>query len=221
MLVTLNPFSPPQHSPLPVHPSQTPKAVTVTRTMEDFEALHAPSIDAVLWQRTLSPSIQSGLDSVAALDCEDARLRVTLNDVRKGVMSALTDRDLTLTPALQWLVDDIAALTQRFAAITKARELELRLEWIDHNACPRFHRDNVSARLLCTYSGPVTEYGLTPEDGPMPERIYATPTASPILLKGKLWPDACQKPLIHRSPLIEGTGAKRLMLAINPPLLPV
>ncbi|MEM6422079.1 MAG: DUF1826 domain-containing protein, partial [Pseudomonadota bacterium] len=42
------------------------------------------------------------------------------------------------------------------------------------------------------------------------------PTGMPILLRGKLWPESPASGIVHRSPPIEGTGATRLVLVLDP-----
>jgi hypothetical protein len=202
----------------PAEPAAPPAPVFTTDRLAELDALRRSTVDAVLWQRTLPATLQAELDRIATQEIEDARFLAAAPDVGDAVIETLLARDLKRTPTVGWLAADIGALAQRFATITDTTELELRLEWIDHNACPRFHRDNVSARLLCTYSGPGTEYGALPDGGDTPEAIHTAPLACPMLFRGKLWAEASPNPLVHRSPLIEGTGARRLMLAINPPL---
>lgn len=48
--------------------------------------------------------------------------------------------------------------------------LRLRFDVINFNGCPKFHVDAVKARLVCTYRGTGTQYGLS-VDGQDPEQI--------------------------------------------------
>ncbi|MEM8851819.1 MAG: DUF1826 domain-containing protein, partial [Pseudomonadota bacterium] len=77
----------------------------------------------------------------------------------------------------------------------------------------RFHVDAIHARLVCTYRGPGTQYGLS-TDGAPPTRVFTVPTGAPILLRGSLWPGEATG-LMHRSPPIEGTGITRLVLVLD------
>lgn len=113
------------------------------------------------------------------------------------------------------LVDDIAALADVFADVMHAPYLRLRLDVIKTNACRKFHIDAVTARLVCTYRGTGTQYGIS-TDGTEPKRIFTVPTVSPILLRGTLWPETPRSGLLHRSPPIEGTGETRLLLVLDP-----
>ncbi|MEL6792362.1 MAG: DUF1826 domain-containing protein, partial [Pseudomonadota bacterium] len=75
--------------------------------------------------------------------------------------------------------------------------------------------DNVVARLLCTYRGPGTQYGVA-DSGEDPGEIYETAEGAPILLRGELWRGDAPSGLKHRSPPIEGTGVARLVLVLDP-----
>lgn len=118
-------------------------------------------------------------------------------------------------PERNRLIDDIAALADIFAEIMRARWLRLRLDVVTTNACRRFHIDAVTARLVCTYRGTGTQYGIS-ADGAEPSRIFTVPTGAPILLRGTLWPERPRSGLLHRSPPIEGSGETRLVLVLDP-----
>lgn len=112
------------------------------------------------------------------------------------------------------LVDDIAALAEIFASTMRAKWLRMRLDVVQTNACRKFHIDAVTARLVCTYRGMGTQYGVSVE-GAEPSRVVTVPTSSPILLRGTLWPENPKSGLLHRSPPIEGTGETRLLLVLD------
>lgn len=97
------------------------------------------------------------------------------------------------------------------ASSTIARDGGLRLDVVTRNACRRFHIDAVTARLVCTYRGTGTRYGVSTGGGE-PRRVFTVPTGSPIVLRGMRWPETPLSGLLHRSPPIEGTGETRLVL---------
>lgn len=113
------------------------------------------------------------------------------------------------------LVDDIAALAGVFAGLVRARWLRLRLDVVTTNACRRFHVDAVTARLVCTYRGTGTQYGVS-TGGAEPRRVFTVPTGAPIILRGTSWPEQPRSGLRHRSPPIEGTGETRAVLVLDP-----
>ena len=117
-------------------------------------------------------------------------------------------------PEFDWLVQDIALLADVFATQMAAPWLRLRLDRITTNACRKFHIDAITARLVCTYRGSGTQYGISP-DGEDPKRVFSVPTGAPIILRGTLWPEQPKSGLLHRSPPIEGTGETRLVLVLD------
>lgn len=188
------------------------------RGVEDAAALRgflAPDAAAAIWNRSLPDGV---LDWVASLD--PARLprgRVILH--RSNVAAAVRELcDMAALPAgaqRDWFETDIADLAHIFADLVKTRYLRLRLDVVTTNACRKFHLDAITARLVCTYRGTGTQYGLA-DRGQDPARIFTVPTGAPILLRGSLWPPEPPSGLLHRSPPIEGTGETRLVLVLDP-----
>jgi hypothetical protein len=114
-----------------------------------------------------------------------------------------------------WLEEDISDLAARFAEMMRAPYLRLRLDAITTNACRKFHVDAIYARLICTYRGTGTQYGISP-DGEDPKRVFTVGTGSPMVMRGTLWPQNPPSGLLHRSPPIAGTGETRLVIVIDP-----
>ncbi|GAB5471891.1 MAG: hypothetical protein Kilf2KO_49210 [Rhodospirillales bacterium] len=123
-------------------------------------------------------------------------------------------------PMRDLLVEDIAALADAFARITRSDLIDLRLEGIAHDACWKFHRDCVEARLLTTYHGSATEWvppshsqeALSAQQsfqGPI-ERLSAHGVG---LFKGSYARPGSG--IVHRSPPIAGTGETRLLICLN------
>jgi hypothetical protein len=73
----------------------------------------------------------------------------------------------------------------------------------------------VTARLVCTFRGAGTQYGIS-ADGAEPGRIFTVPTGAPIVLRGARWPERPRSGLLHRSHPIEGTDQTRLVLVLDP-----
>lgn len=111
-------------------------------------------------------------------------------------------------------------LAKRLMGITCDDHAVIRLEIVEDDACRRFHADYVTVRLICTYFGPGTEW-LSEEQATAQRAgaplagcaIQSLATGHVGLFKGRVWaPDGA---IIHRSPPISGTGAKRLVLVVN------
>lgn len=194
---------------------ETTVGVGVADEPEGLFVIRQPDCAAAIWQRSPIPSFQSWLDGLAPDQLPRARMILRPD----AVHAALTETcDLAGTPAgpeRDRLIDDTAALAAMFAKLTRAPYLRLRYDVVTTNACRKFHVDAVVARLVCTYRGTGTQYGIS-TDGAEPSRIFTVPTGTPILLRGTLWPESPSSGLLHRSPPIEGSGETRLVLVLDP-----
>jgi hypothetical protein len=114
------------------------------------------------------------------------------------------------------LRDDILLQAQRFAAFMQVDAVRLRLEAVTTNACRKIHADYTDLRLITTYHGPGTDY-LPVDAEPVEGNLLRMITGHIGLFKGRLFADG-HVPCLHRSPPIEATGEKRLVLVIDTPL---
>ena len=189
--------------------------VGVADTPEGLSALHRPGCAAAIWRRQPLPGFQSWVDRLDPDVLPRARVILRPEAVRDAALEVCDASGTPAGPERDLLVDDIAALADIFTGLMHARWLRLRLDVVTTNACRRFHIDAVTARLVCTYRGTGTQYGIS-TDGAEPRRIFTVPTGAPILLRGRLWPERPLVGLLHRSPPIEGTGETRLVLVLDP-----
>lgn len=186
----------------------------VADTPEGLAAIHRPGCAAAVWRRQPLPGFQPWIDTLDPDELPTARVILRPDTIREAAAKVC---DASGTPAgheRDQLVDDIAALADVFAGLMRARWLRLRLDVVTTNACRRFHIDAVTARLVCTYRGTGTQYGIA-TDGAEPKRIFTVPTGAPIVLRGTLWPERPRAGLLHRPPPIEGTGQTRLVLVLD------
>ena len=131
--------------------------------------------------------------------------------------------------ALRW-----AAL---FCALLDERQCKLTLASVRTDSCRKFHADFVRLRALCTYAGPGTELvddahvhrevhmdtsrslrAIADANAQMildPSKILRANTGDLVALKGELWPFNRGRGAIHRSPPIEASGQRRLVLTID------
>lgn len=189
--------------------------VGVADTPEGLSALHRPGCAAAIWRRQPLPGFQSWIDRLDPDVLPRARVILRPEAVRHAASEVCDTLSTPGGPERDRLVDDIAALADIFAGMMQARWLRLRLDVVTTNACRKFHIDAVTARLVCTYRGTGTQYGIS-TNGAEPCRIFTVPTGAPILLRGTLWPEHPRSGLLHRSPPIEGTGETRLVLVLDP-----
>ncbi len=189
--------------------------VSVAHAPENLNILAKPECAAAIWQRQPLPAFQTWIDGVDPENLPTARVILKPQSVL-SVLSGLCDSSLMPDgPHRQRLIGDIAALSHLFCDLMDAPYVRLRLSRITANACSKFHIDAITARLVCTYLGMGTQYGIS-HDGGEPKRMFTVPTGSPILLRGTLWPENPRSGLLHRSPPIEGSGETRLVLVLDP-----
>ena len=189
--------------------------VGVTDTPAGLSAIHNPGCAAAIWRRRTLPRFQSWIDALAPQRLPAARIVLPPAKVRDAARQVCEVAGTPDCAERTRLVDDTAALAQLFAGLMVASYLRLRFDVVTTNACRKFHIDTIAARLICTYRGPGTQYGIS-TDGAEPRRVFTVPTGTPIVLRGTLWPEPPKSGLLHRSPPIEGTGETRLVLVLDP-----
>lgn len=194
-----------------------PAGVQITDTLDGLAAINAPDCAAVIWARPDCPALS---DWLAALpDDQLPQTRQILHPDAIGPALEQLCATLPESAERQVFIASITTLVEAFANTLRAPWLRLRLEVVTGDACRKFHVDNVTARLVCTYRGTGTQYGLAPR-GAEPEVIHTVPTGQPIVLRGMRWPTTPPSLLKHRSPPIAGTGEARLLLVLDPILDP-
>lgn len=181
-----------------------------------------PAMDLVIWERRLPPDLQTWLVSLRVDQLPCGRMLVGRTDIRDALDALFASSGTPDGPPANALLHDIVDVAERFAAVAECDPIDIRLDVVDHDACWKFHRDNVDLRLLTTYVGPGTQY-VTPGnaeraidrqkayDGP----IEHVPEQAVALFKGALC--ASGTGVVHRSPPIAGSGETRLLLCLNSP----
>ena len=192
-----------------------PMGVAITDRPEELAAFRASGCVAAIWRRPPDQPLSARLDRVDPDRLPNGRATLHRRAVRAALTEMCARAQTTRRPVLALLIDDATALAEVFADLMGARHLSLRLQAIATNTCARFHVDAMTARLVCTYRGTGTQYGIS-IDGTDPTRIFTVPNGSPILLRGSLWPETPPSGLRHRSPPIEGTDETRLVLVLDP-----
>lgn len=193
--------------------------VGVTDTPIGLASIHKPGCAAAIWRRQMEPGVQSWIDGLAPDHLPSTRVIVRPEAIGKAVREACAEAETPECPERDWLAEDIAVLSDIFATQMNASWLRLRLSKVTTNACRKFHIDALTARLVCTYRGLGTQYGIS-TDGDDPQKVFTVPTGAPILLRGTDWPEDPKSGLLHRSPPIEGTGETRLVLVLDPVIDP-
>lgn len=184
--------------------------------------VHREGVALAIWRRRLPTGLAAWLRALDPGHLPDGRVLVHTRDLAAALTAMMDESALSDTPARRCLIDDMVDLGIAFAGVMSTRIVDLRLEAVRDNACWKFHRDRVTARLLTTYRGPGTQWVFrTHADRALAEQSAyrgptgQLPTGSVGLFKGDLAPDGAG--MLHRSPPIATTGTTRLLLCINPP----
>jgi len=189
--------------------------VGIADRKEDLSVIAKPGCAAAIWRRQPPRKFQNWIDALEPDQLPETRVIVRPNEIRRVALEACEACETPKCSERDQLIDDVTALADVFTRTMKAPYLRLRLDVVNSNACRRFHIDAVTARLICTYRGTGTQYGIL-TDGAEPQRVFTVPTGAPVLLRGTLWPEAPRAGVLHRSPPIEGTAETRLVLVLDP-----
>ena len=169
----------------------------------------------VIWDRKIPVNIQEWLNKVDPLLIPSFRETCHKYEVSDIITNITENLRITKQTETDWLVQDLIKLSELFSNLMKVDYIRLRMEVVLTDSCRKFHIDAVKARLICTYRGQGTQYGMS-LDGNDPKNFKTTPTSSPILLKGTRWIENNPEMILHRSPPIEGTGETRVVFVVDP-----
>lgn len=184
-------------------------------TPDKFSILAKPGVAAAIWRRQLPADFQQWINTLPTENLPSARVIVRSEVVRDAVEVICDSANMPNTFKRRFFTDDVVLQARKFSELMNTNLLRLRFDVVHDDACRKFHIDAVTARLVCTYRGPGTQYGIS-LDGEEPQRVFSAEAGSPILLRGTKWPEPPHSGLVHRSPPIEGSGIARLVLVIDP-----
>ena len=190
-------------------------AVKTIATAEDLSIVKQTGLSGLIWERPIDPSAQGWIDSISATNLSSVDVVCDIEHLEDKIANICDAAGIPTSGERHWFESDILQLATVFTQNMRAPSVRVRIDVVKDNACSKFHIDNVLARLICTYRGPGTQYGLTFE-GEEPEEVSSAPRGAPFLLRGRKWPDNSVAPLRHRSPPIEGTDITRIVLVLDP-----
>ena len=183
--------------------------------------IHDDDVNIVIHERDIRP-LSSEIAALLAQGIS-ANLYGSNTDLLRQLTSVL---DPATYPKL---TKDVALLLQRFAEVTYSKEQQLLFKVVDTNMCRRFHTDVNDLRMLCTYSGPGTQW-LTNDNVNTKAlssrsenarivrdeaRIRQAGAGDVVLLKGSAYPGENTRAVVHRSPPVEASREQRLLLRID------
>ncbi len=189
---------------------------------EGLGAITRPDVELVIWRRSLPLSLQTWLERLDVTLLPNIRLLVRPEDLVRAMEPLLNDCGLPKGKMRALLVRDVDNLVSAFARVARTDLVDVRLESVGGDACWRFHRDCVAARLLTTYYGPATEW-VRPrhaEAALRTQKRFKGPIEHLRAHHVAIFKGSCAGPgsgIVHRSPPIAGTGRRRLLLCLNKP----
>ncbi|MEE4011904.1 DUF1826 domain-containing protein [Roseibium sp. FZY0029] len=189
--------------------------VIIGRDPDILADIREPGVAAAIWRRTPEPEFQKWIDALPPDSLPELRTVVPVHLAEAAVMAACESHGVPACEMRDTLASDVGALALMLAKTLTVRLVRLRLDVSEDVMCPKFHLDNVCARLLCTYRGAGTEYvpeNVAHESG----RIRQVPPGGVAIFRGRHWTCEERTALLHRSPVATPESGPRLLLVIDP-----
>lgn len=208
----------------PQHPKTDSKPAVnwaIDTTPQILEHIHHKNVNIAIYERT-THSLTYEINQLLDQNIE-VKLNGTMDAILQDLLNAVDPKVYPL------ITKDIKALLDCFKAIVGVKKFRLLFATINTNMCRKFHVDINTIRMLCTYSGPGTLW-LTNDNinrkalGTCGDHacivreennIQQAKTGAVLLLKGARYPYGATNAVVHRSPTIEETRKKRLLLRID------
>ena len=201
-------------------PAPSSEAVETCNMADGLAAIGNPDVELVIWRRAPPVSLQTWLDDMEAACLPDFRVLVQTGSLRRAVEPHLDACGMPAGAMRDLLIADIDKLVSTFSMIIGNDLVDLRLERVSSDACWKFHRDCVDARLLTTYRGAATEWvdPVHADRALREQRAYAGPLQHLRVHEVAVFKGSCAgsgSGIVHRSPPIAGSGQTRLLLCLN------
>ncbi len=187
-----------------------------------------PDVNLFCWDRPLDLRITHYLKSLLLNDLPPIRCSVDQENLHQQLRNACTAWNNNDWPAGGLFWQDVVRITEDFLQFSTDGTGVLHLKVVNDNACAKFHIDGYRLRLFSTYYGPGTQW--LPENavnrqalGTTNERIVVDPskiqqmdTGHVAILKGEPFNRKnTVQGIVHRSPQIDRTECKRIILRID------
>jgi len=189
---------------------------------EKLDIIRERHINLAIWQRVTDPTMLPIIQWLAREPLE-LEYKMDVEDISRSLHKHIT-APLEFEQSRYRFIADIQRLAIIFAEHTVTRFIRLIVESVQDVPCPKFHQDNISLRLICTYAGAGTQWlensnvnthgdccgGKMVRDN---SRIQQLKPFEVALMKGKLWPKN-DMGIYHRSPKPE-ENAPRLVVKMD------
>lgn len=173
----------------------------------DIRRINEPGNDILVVHR--SPPVDFS-QLVAGATVGEVRFKMTARGAAGKIARGLACLNMTLPGRhRELLAEDIFGLVCGMLITFEWPRVEVRLDVADVQSCPKFHCDNVSVRLVTTYTGPGTDYVARSS----PQAIHQATAGELVFLKGHRHPTHSDQ-ILHRSPEV-CPGNRRFTVAID------
>lgn len=189
---------------------------------EKLDCIRKQHINLAIWQRPFDVTMQPVMRWLAAEPFE-LEYPVAVDDVSRTLHKNIV-APLEYEQSRYRLIADIQRLAILFSNYASTHRIRLIVESVHEVPCPKFHQDNVSLRLICTYVGAGTQWlensnvnthadccgGKIVRDN---SRIQQLKPFEVALMKGKIWQSNAMG-IYHRSPHLEA-GQPRFVVKMD------
>ena len=207
---------------------RVPKQV-ISTSWEDRHTVLKSNVNLFCWKRQAIPEMESFLANATERDLKPISFYTHIDDLSSKLNELKLDWSGAIADAGDAFRADVHELAYDFInSFSKEKCGTVYLKLVSDNECTKYHTDGYSLRLFTTYHGAGTQWlpergvnraGLGKTNGEIvkdPSFIQQMDTFEVGILKGEL-PNRINKVkgIVHRSPEIEKTGEKRIILRID------
>lgn len=194
--------------------------VVVTSKNNMLGDIGAPTTSLVIWERMIPSVANEWLKHLAPDQLPQGRVLANCKTIEKAVGSFFVNCAAKDGEAARCLEQDIIKLANIYSDIAKTDTVDIRLDAIQHDACWKFHLDQVALRMVTTYIGAGTQYVVAEhaDEALRQQKAYSGPLKKIPEQAVAIFKGAHSRPgagILHRSPPANSFSGTRLLLCIN------
>jgi hypothetical protein len=198
------------------------KNYAIGTSLTVLDSIHEVDTNIAIYKRNIV-CLSDEIESLLSFDV-DVKATGDLQAIEEVVSEALD------ASKFGKIIADVKGLLQVFSNVAGAESYRLFLGTVNTNMCRKFHTDINDLRMLCTYIGPGTLWlkedninrralvSSSSQDEDIvvnQNEIQQVEAGSALILKGAIYPKEGTRAIVHRSPTVEESGERRLLLRID------
>ena len=197
----------------PANSSSRPVPLRTVVKCEDLSQIIELGFDELaelaLWDRDVPCEIERAFCSTDFSYLPDFRVDGSAQTVVKRLLSFLSRQNWDVLITCQIVSDlvQIVGLTSKLDP-----DYTVRLEYIDDEACSKFHKDETDIRLMCTYVGHGTQWMRRPV-GNQHKKVHELSAMQMVMLRGER--PGQKGEILHRSPPLKKGEESRLLFVVD------